>query len=58
MLTEKGMAALNAVPRGLSTTIGTSLVQAVTGESPKNWSGVGDLVGGFFGGLTKSMSGS
>jgi hypothetical protein len=56
-LTEKGLAALNSVPQGLSTTVGSSLVKATSG-SERNWSGVGDLVGGMIGGFTKSVSGS
>lgn len=56
-LTQKGLAALNAVPQGLSVTVGTSLVQATSG-SERNWSGIGDLVGGVIGGFTKSVSGS
>lgn len=57
VLTEKGLAALNAVPRGLSTSIGSSLVEA-SREAGQNWSGVGDLIGGMIGGLTKSIGGS
>ena len=55
-LTKKGLAALNAVPEGLSATVGSSLVKA-TGGSRQNWSGIGDLVGGVIGGFTKSISG-
>jgi hypothetical protein len=51
-LTTKGLAALNAVPQGLSATIGSTLA---TNASAGNWSGVGDLIGGMIGGLTKSM---
>jgi hypothetical protein len=51
-LTTKGLAALNAVPQGLSTTIGSTLA---TNASAGNWAGVGDLVGGIIGGFTKSM---
>ena len=54
-LTEKGLAALNAVPQGLSVTVGSSVVNATT--AAPNWSSVGDLVGGVIGGFTKSMSG-
>jgi hypothetical protein len=57
ILTEKGLAALNAVPQGLSVTVGTSLVSAA-GDTRRDWSSVGDLMGGLFGGFTKSMSGS
>jgi hypothetical protein len=54
ILTDKGLAALNAVPKSLGgTTIGSSLV--TTTISPGNWASVGELVGGMFGGFTKSM---
>jgi hypothetical protein len=56
-LTQKGLAALNAVPEGLSVTVGSSLVKA-TSASGQNWGGIGDLVGGVIGGFTKNMSGS
>jgi hypothetical protein len=57
-LTQKGLAALNAVPEGLSATVGSSLVTATGGGSGQNWTGIGDIVGGIIGGFTKSMSGS
>jgi hypothetical protein len=53
-LTTKGLAALNAVPQGLSATIGSTLA---TNASAGNWSGVGDLIGGLIGGFTKSIAG-
>ena len=53
-LTTKGLAALNAIPQGLSATIGSTLA---TTASAGNWSGVADLVGGIIGGFTKSISG-
>jgi|ERR1700716_2505993 hypothetical protein len=56
-LTEKGLAALNSVPQGLSATVGSSLVKATSG-SERNLSGIGDLVGGMIGGLAKSVLGS
>jgi hypothetical protein len=52
-LTTKGLAALNAVPQGLSATIGSTLA---TNASARNWSGVGDLIGGLIGGYTKSIT--
>jgi hypothetical protein len=56
ILTDKGLAALNAIPQGLSgTTIGSSLVTA--NETGRSWTGVGELVGGMIGGFTKSISG-
>ena len=54
-LTQKGLTVLNAVPEGLSTTVGSSLA---TTASAGNWAGIGDLVGGIIGGITKSVSGS
>jgi len=54
-LTQKGLTVLNAVPEGLSTTVGSSLA---TTASAENWAGIGDLVGGIIGGFTKSVSGS
>jgi hypothetical protein len=56
-LTQKGLAALNAVPEGLSATVGSSLVKATSGAG-QNYSGIGDLIGGVIGGFTKSISGS
>ncbi|WP_316226230.1 hypothetical protein [Bradyrhizobium sp. SZCCHNS3052] len=53
-LSEKGLVALNAVPQGLSVTIGTSLVSAAS-EARRDWSSVGDFVGGLFGGFSKSI---
>jgi hypothetical protein len=54
-LTTKGLAVLNAIPQGLSATIGTTLA---TNASAGNWSSVGEVVGGIFGGFTKSIAGS
>jgi hypothetical protein len=56
MLSVKELAALNATPQGLSATVGSSLVKAASEAGP-NWSGIGDLVGGVFGGFTKSITG-
>jgi hypothetical protein len=55
-LSEKGLAALNAVPQGLTVTLGSSLVSAAS-DARRDWSSVGDLIGGIFGGLTKSIAG-
>jgi hypothetical protein len=41
----------------LSATVGSSLVKA-TSETGRNWSAIGDLVGGVIGGYQKSMTGS
>jgi hypothetical protein len=56
MLTDKGLAALSTTPQGLSATVGSSLVKAA-GEAGSNWSVIGDLLGGIFGGFTKSITG-
>jgi hypothetical protein len=56
MLTEKGLGALNAIPEGLSATVGSSLVTA-TSEGTRDLSKIGDLVGGLIGGFTKSITG-
>ena len=53
---EKGLSALNAIPKGQSATVGSSLVTA-TSEGTRDWSKIGDLVGGAIGGFTKSMTG-
>lgn len=53
-LSTKGLAAMNAVPVGLKQTIGTTLSTAVEGS---NHAKIGDLIGGIFGGFTKSMAG-
>lgn len=54
-LTTKGLATLNAVPQGLSASVGSTLA---TNASAGNWSSVGDLVGGIIGGVTKTLAGS
>ena len=54
-LTTKGLAALNAIPQGLSTTIGSTIA---ANTSAGNWSAVGDLIGGVIAGFTKSIAGS
>jgi hypothetical protein len=55
MLTTKGLAATNAVPSGLKGSLGIELRKAVEEGSPSNLSRIGDLIGGFFGGFTKSI---
>jgi hypothetical protein len=59
LLTEKGLAAMNAVPSGLKESLGTELRKAAEGGSTSNpdLSRIGDLIGGVFGGLTKSIFG-
>jgi hypothetical protein len=56
MLTEKGLAALNSAPKGLSATLGSSLVRA-TAEARPNWSAIGELAGSALGSFTKSITG-
>jgi len=51
-LTEKGLSAMNRVPSGLKQSVGTALVQ----QGSSNLGGIGDLIGGIFGGITKSLS--
>jgi hypothetical protein len=53
-LTTKGLAAMNAIPSGLKQTVGTTLSMAVEGS---NHAKIGDLIGGIFGGFTKSIAG-
>jgi hypothetical protein len=53
-LTHKGLTAMNATPTGLKQSIGTALGEATAGGSVGI---VGDLIGGIFGGFTKSISG-
>lgn len=55
-LAEKGLAALNAVPAGLSATIGSSLVQAASGTGQKDLSPIGSLIGGMLGGFISTAS--
>jgi hypothetical protein len=50
ILSKDGLAAMNQVPSGLKQSVGTALVQQTS-----NLSGLGDFMGGFFGGFTKSM---
>ena len=51
-LTQKGLTVLNAVPDGLSVTVGSTIA---TNASAGNWSSIGDLIGGVIGGVTKSL---
>ena len=55
-LTTKGLSAMNAVPSGLNQPLGTELRTAIEHGSSPNLAAIGDLIGGVFGGLTKSMS--
>ena len=63
MLTTKGLAATNEVPSGLKESLGTELTKVVEeGSTSKedftsklDLSRIGDLIGGVFGGFTKSI---
>jgi hypothetical protein len=55
-LTDKGLAALNRMPEGLTGTVGSELVKAKSETGRRDWSGFGDLVGGIIGGYQKSIS--
>jgi hypothetical protein len=57
LLTTKGLTAMNAVPSGLKDSLGTELRKAVEQSSTSNYnfSNIGDLIGGIFGGFTKSI---
>lgn len=54
-LTTKGLAALSAVPEGLSATVGTALIKVQKEGDRRDWSKVGDLIGGLIGGYQKTM---
>ena len=54
-LTEKGLAAMKAVPAGLTDSLGTEL-QKATEHGGLNTGSIGDLVGGVIGGAIKSLS--
>jgi hypothetical protein len=56
ILTTKGLQAMNAVPSPLKERVGVELQRAAGGSSgTHDWSRIGDLIGGIFGGYTKSM---
>jgi hypothetical protein len=56
VLTEKGLVAMNVVPSGLKHSVGDELVkEAQSSKINANYSGSGDMMGGFFGGLFKSL---
>jgi hypothetical protein len=54
-LTERGLAAMNAIPSGLQQSVGTELTIA----ADKGWTGsmgpIGELIGNMIGGTIKSM---
>jgi hypothetical protein len=56
VLTEKGLIAMSKVPSGLKNSVGRELLkEAKTSKANLNYSGIGDLIGGIFGGFTKSI---
>ena len=55
-LTDKGLAALNRMPQGLTATVGSELVKAKSEPGRRDWSSIGDLVGGVIGGYQKSIT--
>src|ERR1700739_3360772 len=55
-LTDKGLAALNRMPQGLTGTVGSELVKAKSEPGRRDWSSIGDLVGGVIGGYQKSIT--
>jgi hypothetical protein len=54
VLSDKGLAALNAVPEKLSGSVGSALVKETEG---RNWSAVGELVGSTIAGYQKTIMG-
>jgi hypothetical protein len=56
LLTEKGLAAMKAIPTGLTDSLGAELRKA-TEQGSFNISAIGELVGGVIGGAFKSLSG-
>jgi hypothetical protein len=58
-LTTKGLMAMNAVPSGLQEKVGIELTKVIdrAPASGPNLAAIGDLIGGVFGGFTKSIGG-
>ena|SRR5258708_39706665 len=56
-LSDKGLAALNAMPSGLQGTVGAELVKTKSESSRRDWSQFGELVGGVLAGATKGFAG-
>jgi hypothetical protein len=54
-LTTKGLMAMNAVPSGLNQSLGAELTKATEHDATPDLSRIGDLIGGIFGGFTKSI---
>jgi hypothetical protein len=56
VLTAKGLAAMNALPSELGgQRVGVRLTEAVKQSATYDFSKIGDLIGGIFGGYTKSL---
>jgi hypothetical protein len=56
ILTDKGFRSLNAAPVQLNGPVGTKLTEEARKGPFADLSAIGDLIGGLFGGFTKSMS--
>jgi hypothetical protein len=56
VLTVKGLMALNAIPPGLSLSVGAKLTEVADSGSRSAFGSVGDLIGGIIGGATKSIA--
>jgi hypothetical protein len=56
-LTTKGLAAMSGVPSGLKEKLGVELTKAAeqAPTSKRDLAAIGELIGGFFGGITKSI---
>jgi hypothetical protein len=54
VLTVKGLMALNAIPTGLSLSVGAKLTEAA--DRGTGLGSLGDLIGGIIGGATKSIA--
>ena len=57
-LSDKGLAALNAMPSGLGGTVGAQLVKTKSESGRRDWSQFGELVGGVLAGAAKGFAGS
>jgi hypothetical protein len=55
-LTEKGLAAMKAVPSGLRHSVGAELAEKAEKGWRSDYGAMGDLVGGIIGGVTKSLT--
>jgi hypothetical protein len=57
VLSEKALRAMNATPSELNRPVGLELKNAAGSGGSPNLSAIGDLIGGIFGGYTKSLGG-